>query len=63
MGNFLTQKQITKLGDKDWKPIINGAYIIIYKDDYDADTWEHYCTELHEDSDKEELYILAFGTK
>ena len=63
MGNFLNQKQITKLGNKDWRPIINGAYIILYKDDFTEEAWKHYCTELNEDSDKEELYILAFGTK
>ena len=63
MGDFLKEKQRHKLVKKGWKPIINGAYLILYKDEFAEDVWNAHCETLNENPDKEELYVLIVGTK
>jgi hypothetical protein len=63
MSAFLKEEQETKLSSIGWNPIINGAYIILYKDEFTDEVWKEHCKTLNENPDKKELVILVVGTK
>jgi hypothetical protein len=63
MNNIISQSIINKLRTKNYDPIENGAYIVIYQDEFDIDTWESYCEVLNVDVNSDSVELLIVATK
>jgi len=62
MAEFLTDKQKETLDAKDWNIIPKGAFITLYKHEFEVDVWRRYAEILGFDASKRVVKVLAIGT-
>jgi hypothetical protein len=60
--NFLNEEQIAELKRKQWSVKPNGCFITLYRDEMEPQNWESYCRIIGQDSSKDEITILIYGS-
>lgn len=65
MSNFLNDEQVEKLYSKEWAVKPDGAYINLYRDDFQNESaWEEICQQFDVPSyNTESIEVLYFGSK
>jgi len=65
MSNFLNDEQVEKLYAKKWNVKSDGAYINLYREDFENESiWEEICQQLDVSAyDTESIEVLYFGSK
>lgn len=60
----LTVEQLKEIKLKGWNPIIKGAYLNLYKDDFKDETvFNELCEIVGQNPEEDILTILIIGTK
>jgi hypothetical protein len=65
MSNFLNDEQVEKLYAKKWNVKSDGAYINLYREDFENESiWEEICQQLDVSAyDTKSIEVLYFGSK
>lgn len=60
----LTAEQLKEIKSKGWNPIVKGAYLNLYKNDFrDETVFNELCEIAGQDQEEDILTVLIIGTK
>ncbi len=63
MTDFLNNKQVSTLQDKNWIVKPKGFYLTLYREDYSSIGWDEICKVVGCSNNSTEVTVLSFGHK